>query len=480
MNIRLPLHKTKIVCTIGPHSRNRTVLKKMIAAGMNVARLNFSHGAPAEHRRDIGVIRELSASLGKPVAILADLPGPKIRLGILKDGSVMMKKGEITTLTTRDIPGTHDLIPVKFKELPLSVKKGGMIYLNDGFVQLKVIDIGETDVRCRVFIGGQLLSNKGLNLPGANIDIDAVTAHDLELLKYGIEAGVDAVGVSFVKSAADIVKIKDAAKKLGRNIHVIAKIERIEAFRNIDSILEVADGIMVARGDLGVETPIENVPILQKELIFKANLAGKPVITATQMLESMTDNIRPTRAEVTDVANAILDGTDAVMLSEETAIGKYPAETVAMMAKIASSTEKKRFRLAGGPVISHAVRSLLFCKNVSSEDVVSLDTLEAINSLKIKYVLAPTRTGGTPRRISRYKPDSWIIPICPSVDVRNFLLFSYGTLPVLYLNTISDDAIIDGLKSAGKVKSGDRILIVRRLPEEKAGKVNSLKLVTLA
>lgn len=480
MNTRLPLHKTKIVCTIGPASRNKTVLKKMIAAGMNVARLNFSHGEPVEHRRDIGVIRELSASLGKPVAILADLPGPKIRLGILKDGSLMMKKGEVTTLTTRDVPGTHDLIPVQFKELPLSVKKGGMIYLNDGFVQLKVMDIGETDVRCRVFIGGQLLSHKGLNLPGANIDIDAVTAHDLELLKFGLDAGVDAVGVSFVKSASDIVKIKDAAKSSGRNIHVVAKIERIEAFRNIDSILEAADGIMVARGDLGVETPIENVPILQKELIFKANLAGKPVITATQMLESMTDNIRPTRAEVTDVANAILDGTDAVMLSEEAAIGKYPAETVAMMAKIAASTEKKRFHLAGGPVISHAVRSLLFRKNVSSEDVVSLDALEAINSLKIKYVLAPTHTGGTPRRISRYKPDSWIIPICPSEDVRNFLLFSYGTLPVLYSKAVSDDAIIDGLKKSGKVKSGDRILIVRRLPGEKAGKVNSLKIVTLA
>jgi pyruvate kinase len=480
MNIRLPLHKTKIVCTIGPASRNRTVLKKMIAAGMNVARLNFSHGEPEEHKRDMDTIRELSATLGKPVAILADLPGPKIRLGMLKDGSVMMKKGEITTLTTRDVSGTHDLIPVQFKELPKSVTKGGMIYLNDGFVQLKVMDINETDVRCRVFIGGQLLSHKGLNLPGAHIDIDAVTAHDLELLKYAIEAGVDAVGVSFVKSAADIIKIKEAAKSSGRNIHVVAKIERIEAFRNIDSILEVADGIMVARGDLGVETPIENVPILQKELIFKANLKGKPVITATQMLESMTDNIRPTRAEVTDVANAILDGTDAVMLSEEAAIGKYPAETVAMMAKIAASTEKKRFHLAGGPVISQAVRSLLFNKNVSSEDVISLDALEAINSLKIKYVLAPTRTGGTPRRISRYKPDTWIIPICQEEDVRNFLLFSYGTLPILYSDTVSDDAIIDGLRNAEKIKSGDRILIVRRLPEEKTGKVNSLKIVTLA
>ncbi len=355
-----------------------------------------------------------------------------------------------------------------------------MIYLNDGFVQLKVIDVNETDVKCRVFIGGQLLSHKGLNLPGAHISVDAVTGHDLELLKFGIEVGVDAVGVSFVQSASDIRKIKEAAKSLGKDIHVVAKIERIEAFKNIDGILDIADGIMVARGDLGVETPIENVPILQKELIFKANLAGKPVITATQMLESMVDNIRPTRAEVTDVANAILDGTDAVMLSEEAAIGKFPAETVAMMAKIAASTEKRRFSHAGGPVISQAVKSLLFCKNVSSEDVLSLDALEAINTLKIKYVLAPTRTGGTPRRISRYKPDTWIIPICSRNDVRNFLLLSYGTLPVLYSETVSDDAIIDGLKKAGRIRPGDRILITRRLPDEKVGKVNSLKIVTLA
>jgi pyruvate kinase len=479
MNTKLPLHKTKIVCTIGPVSRNKVVLKKMILAGMNVARLNFSHGEPGEHRRDINKIREISATLGRPVAILADLPGPKIRLGVLKNGAIMLKKDQITTLTTRDVMGTVDLIPVQFEELPQSVSKGGMIYLNDGFVQLKVMDINETDVTCRVFIGGQLLSHKGLNLPGAHISVDAVTKRDLELLKFGIQAGVDAVGVSFVQSASDISKIKETAKSLGKDIHVIAKIERIEAVRNIEGILNIADGIMVARGDLGVETPIEDVPILQKELIFKANLAGKPVITATQMLESMTDNIRPTRAEVTDVANAILDGTDAVMLSEETAIGKFPAETVAMMAKIANSTEKKRFSLAGGTVISQAVRNLLCCKGASSEDVLSLQALEAINTLKIKYVLAPTHSGGTPRRISRYKPDTWILPICSREDVRNFLILSYGTLPVLYSETVTDEAIIDGLKDAGRIKPGERILIARRLPDEKVGKVNSLKIVTL-
>ena len=446
---------------------------------MNVARLNFSHGEPDEHRRDIITIREISTMLGKPVAILADLPGPKIRLGILKNGAIMLKKGEITTLTTRDVPGTPELIPVQFNELSQCVSKGGMIFLNDGFVQLKVTDINETDVKCRVFIGGQLLSHKGLNLPGAHISIDAVTERDLELLKFGIQAGVDAVGVSFVKSASDISKIKEASKSLGKDIHVVAKIERIEAVRNIDSILNIADGIMVARGDLGVETPIENVPILQKELIFKANLAGKPVITATQMLESMTDNVRPTRAEVTDVANAILDGTDAVMLSEETAIGKFPAETVAMMAKIANSTEKKRFSLTGGTFVSQAVKNLLCRKGASPEDVLSLEALEAINTLNIKFILAPTHSGGTPRRISRYKPDTWIIPICAREDVRNFLLLSYGTLPVLFSETVSDDAIIDGLKNSGKIKPGERILIARRLPDEKVGKVNSLKIVTL-
>lgn len=451
----------------------------MILAGMNVARLNFSHGEPDEHRVDINTIRDLSRELKRPVAILADLPGPKIRLGNVKDGHVLLKKGDRVTLTTDEVEGTDNIIPVQFPELVKSVAKGGTIYINDGFVQLKVIDISGNNVDCRVFIGGNVLSHKGLNLPGAKIDIDAVTDHDLKLLEFALEAGVDAVGISFVKSARDIIKVREHAKKLGKEIKIIAKIERVEAVKEIDSILRAADGIMVARGDLGVEIPIERVPVVQKELIFKANLAAKPVITATQMLESMTDNIRPTRAEVTDVANAILDGTDAVMLSEEAAIGKYPVETVGMMAKIANETEKHRYKLASGTAVRDAVKNLICSKGSSSEDVLSLDALEAINNLDIKFVLTPTHSGGTPRRISRYKPDTWIITICPFEHSRNFLMFSYGALPVLYSDTLSDDDIIDGLKKTSLVKSGSRILIARRLPDEKTGKVNSMKIITL-
>jgi pyruvate kinase len=480
MKIKLPMHKTKIVCTIGPASRKKPVMKKMIMAGMNVARLNFSHGEPEEHLKDIRTIRELSASLNKPVAILADMPGPKIRLGILKNGPVMLKKGELVTLTTRDAPSSQDMIPVQFPELPECVSKGGMIFLNDGFVQMKVLDKKGEDIRCRVFIGGQIMSHKGLNLPGARIQVDAVTERDLELIKFGLEGGVDAIGISFVRSAADVMKARKHSESLGMDTHIIAKIERIEAVRDIDNILAVADGIMVARGDLGVEIPIEKVPVVQKELIFKANLAGKPVITATQMLESMTDNIRPTRAEVTDVANAILDGTDAVMLSEEAAVGNYPAETVAMMAKIANVTEKQRLSLASGAIVSRAVRDLICSKGASSENILSLDAVEAINSLNIKFVLAPTHSGGTPRRISRFKPDTWIIPICSRESLRNFMMLSYGTLPVVEAETLSDDDIIFGLRSLGVVRKDDKILIARRLPNETVGKVNSLKIVTLA
>jgi len=480
MKIKLPIHKTKIVCTIGPASRKKTVLKRMILAGMNVARLNFSHGEPEEHEKDIRTIRELSLQLKRPVAILADLPGPKIRLGKIKGGSTLLKKGELVTLTIREVEGTSELIPVQFPELTQSVSKGGIVFINDGFVQLKILDVTPEELKCRVFIGGQILSHKGLNLPGAKIDIDVVTGRDLDLLKFAIESGADAVGVSFVKTADDIIKVRDFAASIGSDIKVVAKIERIEAVKNIDSILKVADGIMVARGDLGVEIPIERVPVVQKELILKANLAAKPVITATQMLESMTDNIRPTRAEVTDVANAILDGTDAIMLSEEAAIGKYPAETVAMMARIATETEKQRTSLASGTVVSETIRKMLNCKGVSSEDVISLDALEAINTLKTKFVLAPTHSGGTPRRISRYKPDTWIVPICPIKSSKNFLIFSYGTLHVLYSETLTDDDIINALLKTSLVKSKDRVVIVRRLPDEKIGKVNSLKVVTLA
>ena len=332
--------KTKIVCTIGPASRSDAVLEKLLLAGMNVARVNFAHETLAKHAEDIRRIRRASARVKRPCQILGDLPGPKIRVGQLRHEPVELEHDKIVWLTTKKILGSKSRIPVGYAQLPQSVKKGSIVFLNDGFMQLQVLEVKKTEVKCRVLIGGPLLSHKGLNLPDAKLFVEAVTPEDLGFVEFGLAEGVDFFGVSFVQKAADILKVRAFAHKKGKIIRTIAKIERSEAVRNIDSILKVTDGIMVARGDLGVEVPMESVPVIQKRLIAKANWDGVPVITATQMLESMTHNIRPTRAEVTDVANAILDGTDGVMLSEETAIGEYPVQTVEMMEKIAVSVEK--------------------------------------------------------------------------------------------------------------------------------------------
>ncbi len=326
--------KIRIVCTIGPASRPEKILRRMMLAGMDIARLNFAHGTLQEHGEDIHRIRETAALLKKPVEILIDLPGPKIRLGKLKKEPILLKKSQAVVLTTRKIRGTPGLLPVNYDHLLKSVKKGGMVYLNDGFLQLRVLRISGTNVFCKVLIGGPLYSFKGLNLPGMRLYVEPVTEMDLNYLEFGLQHGVDLFGVSFVEKAQDIQKIKKFASRHGQKIRTVAKIERGEAVENIDSILKVTDILMVARGDLGVQVAIEKVPILQKLLIHKANRRGVPVITATQMLESMVHNVRPTRAEATDVANAVLDGTDAVMLSEETAIGDYPVETVEMMARI--------------------------------------------------------------------------------------------------------------------------------------------------
>ncbi len=336
--------KTAIVCTIGPASRPEKILIRMMKAGMKVARLNFAHGTFSEHGEDIRHIRRIAEKTGYKVQILIDLPGPKIRLGKLKTEPIQLKKGSRVTLTTREVLGTERLLPVNYEKLTASVKKGGLVYLNDGFIQLSVLSIKGAEVNCEVAVGGTLYSFKGLNLPNARLFVEPVTDQDFKSLEFGLNHGVDLYGLSFVEKAADIVKVKKAAGGRGRSVRFIAKIERQEALKNIDSILKAADGLMVARGDLGVQIPIENVPEAQKMLIHKANRAEKPVITATQMLESMVKNIRPTRAEATDVANAVFDGTGAIMLSEETAIGDYPAETVEMMAKIARQAENSPYR----------------------------------------------------------------------------------------------------------------------------------------
>ena len=343
---RIPLmlvpNKTKLVCTIGPASDSPEIMLQMLHAGMNIARLNFSHGDFAWHRTAIDNLRRAARTAGKRVTIMADLPGPKMRIGQLAEEPIELKRGDAFTLTTNEIIGDRQRVFVSFPRLPAVVKPGDVLFLNDGIIQLEVVRVEGKDVQCRVLVGGELRSRKGLNLPGIDLGVSAFTEHDHDCLKFALENGVDAVSQSFVETPADVDAVRKAAAELGHHPFIIAKIERAGALVQVDEILKAADGIMIARGDLGVETPMERIAVVQKQLTSRANLLGKPVITATQMLESMVDHYRPTRAEATDVANAILDGTDCVMLSEESAMGKFPVEAVNMLARIAAATEPHR------------------------------------------------------------------------------------------------------------------------------------------
>lgn len=479
--MKLPRHKTKVVCTIGPASRSESVLRKLIESGMNVARINFAHGSREEHRESIRRIRSLASEMGRVVAILADLPGPKIRIGRLKEEPVVLRKGETVTLTTKDLLGTSSLISVHYDGLTEGLRRGSLIYLNDGFIQLRVEDVQKNAVRCRVVIGGELLSHKGLNLPDLQAKGGAITREDESFVDFGLEEDVDAFSVSFVEEAADLIKVKEMARRKGKEVYVVAKIERKRAVKNIDEILRAADALMVARGDLGVEMPIEDVPAVQKKLIHKANLMGRPVITATQMLESMTGNIRPTRAEVTDVANAILDGTDAVMLSEETAVGLYPVEAAKMAVKIARSIERQRNAFSAGWNLPDFWQREFGNKRSTVEDTISLAVMKALQTLNIRLVLTPTRSGSTPRHICRFKPDRWVIAFTGDEKVRNFLALSYGVYPVLISNEQESlhEKMLDFVRDSGLAARGDKLILTEGIKPGLRGGTNSMKIITL-
>ncbi len=340
---KLPASKTKMVCTIGPASDSPVMLAQMVEAGMNIARLNFSHGDFHAHSEVIRRIRAAAEKQGREVAIMADLPGPKIRIGTLVQEPVELLPGGLFTLSTRQVSGTASEVSVTLQELPRLVTPGMVLFLNDGLIQLQVETVAGEDVHCRVIAGGELRSKKGLNLPGIDLGISAFTEHDRDCMRFALENGVDAVSQSFVNRAADIRAVREAGAAMGYRPFIIAKIERASSLDHLDEILEAADGVMVARGDLGVEVAIEEIAMLQKRITRQAGLLGKPVITATQMLESMVANRRPTRAEATDVANAILDGTDCVMLSEESATGSHPLEALRMLVRIARVTEPHRY-----------------------------------------------------------------------------------------------------------------------------------------
>ena len=428
--------RTKIVATIGPASNSPARLEALIRAGMNVARLNFSHGTPAEHGEVIRLIRRLAEQSGRPVAILQDLAGFKIRIGTIAAGTVRLKPGGSFTLTTRDIPGDASGASISYPGLPKIVQPGDTLLLSDGALELEVREKSDTDIRCRVVIGGPLSSHKGINLPARRIDAAALTEKDQADLAFGIEQGVDYIGLSFVRGADDVAAAKRLIAARGADTPLIAKIERQEALENIDAIVAAVDGIMVARGDLGVEIPLQKVPLMQKMLIDKANRAGKPVITATHMLRSMVSNRRPTRAEVADVANAILDGTDAIMLSEETAVGEYPIEAVEMMVRIAEDVETgfpfeswpRRFQSDSARPVAEAVAHAA-CQLAEDIDAAGIVTC--------------TRSGSTARLVAKHRTRRPIFALTPDPQTLRRLALIWGVIPLRSERMENTDAMID-------------------------------------
>ena len=418
----LPSNKTKIVATIGPASSSPPVLERMIAAGMNVARLNFSHGEFAAHAQNIKNIRAAAKAVGRPVAIMADLSGPKMRIGNLSEQKIILDEGDRFTLTTEEIVGDRRRVSVNFARLPQVVKPGYILSLNDGYIQLEVAKVAGPNVECVVKVGGELRSRKGLNLPGLDLGVSAFTERDRECLAFALEEGVDAVSQSFVEGAADLKAVREAARASGHDPFLIAKIERARALDRLDEILEAADGIMIARGDLGVEVPIERIALVQKDIMRRANQRAKPVITATQMLESMTTYRLPTRAEATDVANAILDGTDAVMLSGESAMGAFPVEAVAMLARIAATVEATRRQVT----VKDMFAGIDLSGKVLPMHLISVSVEASLEYLKPAAVFARTDRGASARRLAAFRLPVWVVAITPSAKTCQDLLFSYG------------------------------------------------------
>lgn len=422
----LPPNKTRIVCTIGPASDSPEMMERMLLAGMNVARLNFSHGDFSGHGQVIRNLRAAARATGRRLAIMADLPGPKMRIGKLENEPIELKPGDRFTLTSEDITGGADRVSVSFSNLPRVVKPGAALYLNDGLIQLEVEKVEGNDVRCRVVVGGELRSRKGLNLPGIDLGISAFTDHDRNCMKFALENGVDAISQSFVNSADDIRAVREAAVGFGYQPFIIAKIERSNALEHVEEIMDAADGIMIARGDLGVEVPVEQVPVIQKRLMRLANMRAKPVITATQMLESMTQSRRPTRAEATDVANAILDGTDCVMLSAESAMGSYPVDAVEMLVRIAAAIECHR------PII--AVKDLFQGVDLKGKilpsHLIALGVESSVEYMTPAAIFVPTRTGATARRIAFFRLPVPVVAVSSQEATCQRLQFSSGVCPV--------------------------------------------------
>ncbi|HXP94230.1 MAG TPA: pyruvate kinase [Candidatus Binatia bacterium] len=467
--------RTKIVATIGPASRDPVVLRELLRAGVNVVRLNFSHGTHDEHGKAIEETRRIARDLGIHVAVLMDLPGPKVRTGSLNgngSGSVRLAPGSSFTLTTRQVPGDGTCVSVNYAGLPHDVEVGKRIYLADGTIALRIEGKDDSDIATRVEVGGDLRAQQGINYPEGSLSIESVTDRDLEHLKFGIEHGVDWVGVSFVRSENDVARVQEFMKNHGADIPVIAKIEKHEALENIDAIVRLSDAIMVARGDLGVEIPLEKVPLVQKDLIARANRASKPVITATQMLESMISSPRPTRAEATDVANAILDGSDAVMLSGETARGAYPVEAVNVMATIAKEVEQNY------PHDELKLRRLADSE-IGVAEVIAEAAARATEYLGLKLIVVGTTTGNTARYVSSFRPRARIVALTPLESVARQSALMWGVEAIVSQQYRSIETLIEiaeqRVLTEGYAHTGETIAITSGMPVG-AGGTNVLKI----
>ncbi|MCL4473351.1 MAG: pyruvate kinase [Actinobacteria bacterium] len=466
----MSLRRTKIVATLGPSSEGEQQIRSLVEAGVDAIRLNFSHGSHGEHSQAIATVRAAASELGRFIAIIADLQGPKIRIGEMPDGGVDLIRGRQVTLTTQRITGTRDLVPVNYAELPKVVAAGGRILLDDGRIALKVLEITDGDVICRVTAGGSLVSRKGVNMPGAQITAPSLTAKDRQDLDFALQAGVDYVALSFVRSAEDITELRGMIKsRTERNVRIIAKIEKHEAIRNITSIINVADAVMIARGDLGVEIAPERVPYWQKEIIRRAVKRAKTVITATEMLESMIERPIPTRAEASDVANAVYDGTDAVMLSGETAIGKYPVKAVSTMHRIAKTVESTIRHRGDGHMRS----------GKSVTDAISAAACEISQNLDVRALVTPTSSGTTAMEVAKHRPPAPVLAVSSNRDVVNQLALVWGVEPCLVSPARDTDDMfakaIESAREAGLAGPGDDIVITAGVMVNVPGTTNLIK-----
>ncbi len=466
------MKKTKIIATIGPASSSEAVLTKLIKSGVNVVRLNFSHGDHKGHQKLILLVKKVSKKLNTTVAILQDLPGPKIRIGDFYTERVQIKKGSVFTLTTKQCIGDESIAYINYKALPKEVKKGSFILLDDGKKKLQVLETTKTEIKCKVLVGGETKGRRGVNIPGAYLKISSLTKRDREHLAFGIKQNVDFIALSFVRRASDILELKDILKKEKSEAEVVAKIETKEAIDNLDEIIEETDVVMVARGDLAVEVPAENVPLFQKKIVKKCNEIGKPVVVATQMLESMIKSPIPTRAEVSDVANSILDGADAIMLSEETALGEYPVEAVTMMSSVAKKIE------ANYPKVSFAERDVCELLPKGIVDSVSSSVVSVAHEVDAKAIIALTESGFTARMISRYKPARPIIVMTPNIKTANKIVLSFGCEAVIikpfkYVANVMEQVRKFTLKEK-YAKKGDKVVIVAGVPFGQKGGTNML------